>query len=127
MGSLLQEATLARRRKVNDVLLGLRTLSCHVTLMHGAGWGVHRLSTRDVARIEASVDRNFSNVEVRLAGSPPQTILRADGSINRVLFWPHVQHRGSQNLWGVRNFLVSRGGREGRERPNFHISVDAMS
>ena len=126
MGSFLQEATLARRRKVDDVVLGLRTLSCHVTLMHGDGWGVRRLSTRDVARIEASVDRNFSNADVTLAGSPPQTILRADGSINRVLIWPHVQHRAARDLWTVRNFLVIRGGREGREHPNFHISIDSM-
>ena len=112
--------------EVNDVVLGLRTLSCHVSLMHSDGWGVDRLSTADVRRLEKNAARFFTDIEVPLAGSPPQAIMHADGSLNRVLIWPHCQHRPVRDLWTVRHFLMSRGARERRERPNFHVSIDSM-
>ena len=112
--------------EVNDVVLGLRTLSCHVSLMHNDGWGVDRLSTADVRRLETNAARFFTDIEVPLAGSPPQAIMHADGSLNRVLIWPHCQHRPVRDLWAVRHFLMSRGARERRERPNFHVSIDSM-
>jgi hypothetical protein len=122
---LFTRGLLRQPPKVNDVVLGRRTLSCHVSLMHGDGWGVHRLSTRDVTRIEANVARFFNDTQLPLAGSPPQVIMRADGSF-RVLIWPHCQHRPARDLWTMRHFLLSRGASEGRERPNFHVSIDSM-
>ena len=121
---LFTKGLLRQPPKVNDVVLGLRALSCHVTLLHGDGWGVHRLSTLDVTRIGANVARFFTDTQLPLAGSHPQVIMRADGSVNRVLIWPHVQHRPVRDLWTVRHFLLSRGAREGR--PNFHVSIDSM-
>ena len=61
--------------------------------------------------------RFFTDTEVPLAGSPPHSIMHADGSLNRVSIWPHCQHRPVPDLWTVRHFLMSRGAREGRERP----------
>ena len=123
---LFTRGLLRQPPKVNDVVLGFRTLSCHVTLLHGDGWGVHRLSRADVGRMETNVARFFTDTEVPLAGSPPQAIMHADGSLNRVLIWPHCQHRPVRDLWTLRNFLMSRVAREGRERPNFHVSIDSM-
>ena len=111
---------------VDDAVLGSVTLFCHVTLLHGHGWGVHRLSSQDVRRMEANVIRIFTNMAVPLAGTDPVALMHADGSINRVLIWPHVQHILVRNLWSVRNFLLSRGAREANTRLNFHLSIDDM-
>jgi len=111
---------------VDDAVVGPVTLFCHVTLLHGHGWGVHRLSSQDVRRMEANVIRIFTNMAVPLAGTDPVALMHADGSINRVLIWPHVQHILVRNLWSVRNFLLSRGAREANERLNFHLSIDDM-
>ena len=123
---LFTRGLLRQPPKVNDVVLGFRTLSCHVTLLHGDGWGVHRLSPQDVRRMEANVTRFFTNIDVPLAGTHPVAVMHADGSINRVLIWPHVQHSYVRNLWTVRNFLLSRGAREANERLNLHLSIDDM-